>query len=176
MSDRIGVMRGGKMVQVSKPEDLFNLPKNDFIGEFIGQPRMNFLDGVLDSDGSVELASEANKLLRLDAEMVGEFETPRDVIIGIRPQHLTISERDEDGFMSAKYDVDELIGTEHVTYLIDDSDNELRVLVSDRPRIERGERVSLTKPTRLYAFDADSGDLLSEFDDSEYEVAPAQTS
>lgn len=36
MSDRIGVMRGGKLLQVATPEDLYRKPVNEFVAQFLG--------------------------------------------------------------------------------------------------------------------------------------------
>jgi putative spermidine/putrescine transport system ATP-binding protein len=37
MSDRIAVMRNGRIDQVGTPRDLYNFPKNDFIASFVGE-------------------------------------------------------------------------------------------------------------------------------------------
>ena len=42
MSDRVAVMNKGKILQISPPRDLYDNPKNLFVGDFIGQ--INFLD------------------------------------------------------------------------------------------------------------------------------------
>ena len=36
MSDRIGVMRAGEMVQVGTPNEIYTAPKSRFVSEFIG--------------------------------------------------------------------------------------------------------------------------------------------
>ena len=37
MSDRIGVMRAGRLVQVGTPEEIYSRPKNKFVSEFMGE-------------------------------------------------------------------------------------------------------------------------------------------
>jgi spermidine/putrescine transport system ATP-binding protein len=37
MSDRIGVMRAGKLVQVGTPEDIYSRPADRFVSEFVGE-------------------------------------------------------------------------------------------------------------------------------------------
>ncbi len=52
MSDRIVVMNGGRIEQVSSPRDLYTRPKTRFVAQFIG--RNTILTGVLDSvDGGL---------------------------------------------------------------------------------------------------------------------------
>lgn len=41
LSDRVAVMRGGEVVQVGRPEEIYHRPKSRFVAEFIGQA--NFL-------------------------------------------------------------------------------------------------------------------------------------
>jgi spermidine/putrescine transport system ATP-binding protein len=54
MSDRIGVMRAGKLVQVGTPNEIYTTPKDKFVSEFMGE--VNLFDvrlgegGVLVSD------------------------------------------------------------------------------------------------------------------------------
>ena len=36
MSDRIGVMRGGKLVQVGTPHEIYTAPETKFVSEFMG--------------------------------------------------------------------------------------------------------------------------------------------
>ncbi|MDJ0958365.1 MAG: ABC transporter ATP-binding protein [Arenicellales bacterium] len=37
MSDRIGIMREGKLVQVGTPDEIYNKPRNKFVSEFMGE-------------------------------------------------------------------------------------------------------------------------------------------
>jgi len=42
MSDRIAVMHDGEIVQIGRPEDIYNTPINPFVADFIGE--INFID------------------------------------------------------------------------------------------------------------------------------------
>jgi spermidine/putrescine transport system ATP-binding protein len=42
MSDRIGVMRGGELVQVGTPEEIYTRPRDKFVSEFMGE--VNVID------------------------------------------------------------------------------------------------------------------------------------
>jgi multiple sugar transport system ATP-binding protein len=44
MGDRIALMRNGRILQCDKPTVVYDLPATDFVGGFIGNPPMNFLD------------------------------------------------------------------------------------------------------------------------------------
>jgi spermidine/putrescine transport system ATP-binding protein len=49
MSDRIGVMRSGKLIQVGTPEQIYTRPKDKFVSEFMGE--VNVIDVRIDGDG-----------------------------------------------------------------------------------------------------------------------------
>ena len=44
MADRIVVMKDGIIQQIGTPMDLYDNPRNKFVGSFIGSPQMNFLN------------------------------------------------------------------------------------------------------------------------------------
>jgi spermidine/putrescine transport system ATP-binding protein len=54
MSDRIGVMKSGKLLQIDAPREIYNRPVNRFVADFIGET--NFLTGSGDG-AAVRLAS-----------------------------------------------------------------------------------------------------------------------
>jgi multiple sugar transport system ATP-binding protein len=93
MGDRVAVMRRGELQQVAPPQELYDHPKNLFVGGFIGSPAMNLLEATLErQDGglAVKLGSQT---IRLDDASVGErpglndYEE-RSLVVGIRPEQL----------------------------------------------------------------------------------------
>jgi multiple sugar transport system ATP-binding protein len=50
MGDRIAVMRNGAIQQYDYPMRVYDEPANQFIGGFIGNPPMNFLDGHVETE------------------------------------------------------------------------------------------------------------------------------
>ncbi|MBB3214868.1 multiple sugar transport system ATP-binding protein [Herbaspirillum sp. Sphag1AN] len=96
LGDRIAVMKDGVVQQFGSPQEIYDQPSNLFVAGFIGSPSMNFLRGRLTTDGNgpaFELNHAGQKsLLRLplngNAETVGQW-VNRDVVLGIRPEHIT---------------------------------------------------------------------------------------
>ncbi|ROP38380.1 ABC transporter ATP-binding protein [Saccharothrix texasensis] len=86
LGDRVVVMRGGAVQQVGAPQFLYDNPANLFVAGFIGSPAMNFVpaaleDGVLRSPlGDVPLTDRVRGLLE-------NADAPREVIMGLRPEH-----------------------------------------------------------------------------------------
>ena len=59
MGDHIAVMKDGQIQQYDKPEIVYDLPSNRFVGGFIGTPPMNFMQGqVQRENGHVQVRWE----------------------------------------------------------------------------------------------------------------------
>ncbi|MGH8047445.1 MAG: ABC transporter ATP-binding protein [Chthoniobacterales bacterium] len=87
MSDRIAVMRTGKVLQVGTPIDIYERPADLFVAAFIG--KANFLPGVLRTvDG--RRAGVDTAIGRVEGGMVGEIPIGAAVSLMIRPENLRI--------------------------------------------------------------------------------------
>ncbi len=86
MADKIVVMQGGHVEQVGAPLDVYDRPANTFVAGFIGSPSMNMLDAVLRRAGEGALAEIGD--IRLPLGHAAGVEDGRDIVVGIRPEHL----------------------------------------------------------------------------------------
>ena len=97
MSDRIGVMLQGRLIQVDKPEVLYAQPCNREVASFIGG--MNFLDAELQDEAgdgmSVDVAGFG--ALRIDANP-NVHEHDRNLLVGIRPEQLEIAVKEPEDY------------------------------------------------------------------------------
>ena len=118
MADRIAVMSGGKLSQVADPLTIFDHPANQFVAGFIGTPPMNFLDCTYQREDKERFLQLPTVKLKVDsdlAKLIEEQAKGQELIIGARPQDITVSEKktsDED-FEIEIYAVEPL-GTETV--------------------------------------------------------------
>jgi multiple sugar transport system ATP-binding protein len=107
MADRIAVMHLGELQQVGTPQEVYERPRTEFVGGFIGEPPMNFADCELrQGNGSlyVESASLKVPLPGQVAEKLAGHKGSRNVRLGIRPESLTVSlELVEEGIKTAIY-------------------------------------------------------------------------
>jgi multiple sugar transport system ATP-binding protein len=90
MGHRVAVLSGGQLQQCASPRELYENPVNEFVAGFIGSPAMN-LQTVPLADGGVRLAGTTLPLpatIRSAATAAGLTE----LVIGIRPEHLHISD------------------------------------------------------------------------------------
>jgi spermidine/putrescine transport system ATP-binding protein len=65
MSDRIAVMNEGKVQQIADPTTLYELPKNSFVANFIGQ--INVFSGVVESVSGDRVTLRTSRELRIEA-------------------------------------------------------------------------------------------------------------
>lgn len=88
MGRRIGVLRSGRIVQVSTPERLYAEPADDFVAALVGDPPINLVAGTL-RRGSGGLSIEL-PFAGLDASSwqgaLGDFPSGAELRVGIRPQ------------------------------------------------------------------------------------------
>jgi multiple sugar transport system ATP-binding protein len=56
LGDRIVVMNRGHVMQIDTPINLYERPRNKFVAGFIGNPAMNFVEGVVEGEGGGRLA------------------------------------------------------------------------------------------------------------------------
>ncbi|NBS30271.1 MAG: ABC transporter ATP-binding protein [Actinobacteria bacterium] len=88
LSDRIGVMNDGRLLQVGTPEEMYDAPADRFVADFIG--RSNFLKGTLESPEVVCLANgQRIRVPLVDAVTVGD-----DVQVSLRPERVMICDVD----------------------------------------------------------------------------------
>ncbi|MEU7925028.1 sn-glycerol-3-phosphate ABC transporter ATP-binding protein UgpC [Micromonospora sp. NPDC049801] len=95
LGDRVVIMRGGAVQQVGPPQELYDHPRNLFVAGFIGSPSMNFLHAAV-QDGSLRTALGD---VPLDDRLRRELEAadaPRELILGIRPEHFEDAELVDD--------------------------------------------------------------------------------
>jgi multiple sugar transport system ATP-binding protein len=99
MAHRVAVLRRGVLQQLGPPQALYASPVNLFVAEFIGSPAMNLLSGVYDvGDGRAAIVVGDGVRLPVDeARAAALGSVGRDVIVGIRPEHLLLGSGDTHG-------------------------------------------------------------------------------
>ncbi|MGV0028764.1 ABC transporter ATP-binding protein [Phormidesmis priestleyi] len=90
MGDRIAVMNAGQIQQLATPLELYNYPANRFVAEFIGSPPMNFLPMQVKPP---LLLSHPQFRLTLPQVWTTALQSRsgQTVLLGIRPEHLSVS-------------------------------------------------------------------------------------
>ena len=92
MSQRIAVLRDGRLQQFAPPRDIYARPGNDFVAGFVGTPSMNLLDGHLDGAGSSRVFRCGDWSVPLGTLPLVEDSLAPDkrVRLGVRPEDILI--------------------------------------------------------------------------------------
>ena len=93
MGDRVAVMRKGELQQVADPQTLYDRPVNLFVGGFIGSPSMNMLEAKVERENGRHSLNFGTQQLPLDESVLHARAAltgyeGRNVVVGIRPEHL----------------------------------------------------------------------------------------
>ena len=91
MSDRIAVMRGGKVEQLGTPEELYERPRTRFVADFIGTS--NLLSGVVESidTGCAIVRLSSGETCRTAASAA--VSAGRQVELSVRPEAIVLLDR-----------------------------------------------------------------------------------
>jgi multiple sugar transport system ATP-binding protein len=103
LGDKIAVMKDGVVQQFGTPQQIYDRPDNLFVAGFIGSPSMNFLRGRI-AAGRFALEHEgATTMLPLPPQLATLASDGMDVILGIRPEHITDAQSARAGAIAAGY-------------------------------------------------------------------------
>ncbi|OXM56854.1 ABC transporter ATP-binding protein [Amycolatopsis thailandensis] len=117
LGDRVVVLRAGYVQQIGSPQFLYDNPANLFVAGFIGSPSMNFVPATLEN-GTARSALGDIPLTDRVRQLVEAADAPREVIVGIRPEHfedaalVDASAREGGATFTAHVDVLESMGSE----------------------------------------------------------------
>jgi putative spermidine/putrescine transport system ATP-binding protein len=92
MSDRICLMRQGRIEQIGSPEDLYFRPRTEFAADFLGES--NIIPGIIVTSGAAGLVQGPGDL-RLRAQMAATLAPGQKVKAVIRPESLRILQAGE---------------------------------------------------------------------------------
>ncbi|MGY1857256.1 ABC transporter ATP-binding protein [Modestobacter sp. SYSU DS0290] len=155
MGDRVAVLKDGLLMQVGKPRELYDQPRNVFVAGFIGSPAMNLFD--LDVvDGGVSFGDTVYPVPR---DVLGQTAAGK-VTVGIRPEDVEFSEHG----LTVEVDVVEVLGADAYVYgrtKLGDGEHDIIARADGRTPPEKGDVLHVS-PRRghVHLFDATSGERI----------------
>jgi multiple sugar transport system ATP-binding protein len=167
MSDRIAVMRDGRLQQLADPDTAYDRPANRFVGEFLGSPSMNTAESTLaEADDGWTVRFLGQELATIPPASIEG--APGSVVVGVRPEDVVVSIRPEDVVADGPGDVSVEAAVREVEYQgsgnflflrVGETDLTVRTPVSVRP--SPGDTVSVAVDRDdVYLFDAESGEAV----------------
>jgi spermidine/putrescine transport system ATP-binding protein len=93
MSDRLAVMRHGKIEQIGPPEDVYEMPQTEFVASFLGAS--NLIDGELkeQANGYSSVLLQGGDLVIVPSDRA-PFRPGTPVKVGVRPEKITLAPDD----------------------------------------------------------------------------------
>jgi multiple sugar transport system ATP-binding protein len=146
--------RFGSIAQSGAPLELYHHPNSRFVAGFIGSPRMNFIDGVVDS---IEPGKVSVTLARQDEQLTAYVDGRRlqrgqPVTLGVRPEHLRLD--GDEQFIECATVLSERLG-EHSYIHADHAGGSLVAKAPGDTPIGSGERIRVhVPPEACHLFDA----------------------
>jgi ABC-type Fe3+/spermidine/putrescine transport system ATPase subunit len=156
MSNRIGVMRAGKLEQIGTPEEIYNQPRTRFVAAFVGHT--NLLEGAVSrivSDRNVEIDCRGTIFQAVSPRLL---KLGQPVTVALRYERLKVSREAKNGGLRAVVVERTYLGQAVRLEMLVDNGPGLTAEVQDIPAaaaFAKGDRVSL-------AFDASAAVALPE--------------
>ncbi len=153
LGDRIVIMKDGFVQQVGTPTEVFDMPLNLFVAEFIGAPKMNtFRTELLFEDGRYYVTPYGAKMeiTGKKADMLKEKNVAQgEIILGIRPEHFVLAKEGDAGAIPCKIVVNEMMGSELHLHVVEENGDKLIVRIPT-VSLDDETRASLVYGTTIY--------------------------
>jgi ABC-type sugar transport system ATPase subunit len=160
LADRMAVMNAGVIQQFGTPDEVYDDPANQFVADFVGEPKMNLVEGVVER-------REQDTVVRVgrDGLLPTAASTPRhgqSVVVGLRPQDCLTEVAPAAPSVPGEVVVFEhLLESGLATLSVPGLDGSLVVQTPAEESWRRQERVRLSAPRqRVYLFDPESGERI----------------
>ncbi|MCD6529132.1 ABC transporter ATP-binding protein [Candidatus Bathyarchaeota archaeon] len=161
MSDKIAVMRNGRIEQVDDPQSLYRRPRNLFVAGFIGSPPMVFWDGTLIDGDTIRTDTFSLKLPSDLASRIKQESSSPELIIGVKPDSIKLYKDAGRGLFAGKVVLTEPLGSRAIVH-VETEDKEFKVEVAGAYGFRVGEAVGLEfKKKGVYIFDKKTEKMLS---------------
>jgi len=140
MSSRMAVMIDGNLLQLDTPQEVYDNPSSLSVAQFVGSPKINIFEGTSDSSGTVSFLNV--NLKRKSSE------SNTDLHIGIRPEHLEITNESNDNTFSGIVAYRENLGSD-IFFHVNIEDGSNKIIVRGLPQfthqISNGSSVNIKR-------------------------------
>jgi len=160
MSDRIAVMRDGRLEQCGTPRALYDEPATLLVADFVGDNNLlaGQLNGVRDGRATVDVQGTR---VEADASSLNGCKPGDDVVLAVRPEHLALSDGHEQSVGILGQVIESVFGGSEwrVSVRTGSGDEMVVALPSDRaPHIMRDQPVTVAVGHAARVFPAAPGE------------------
>ena len=153
MSTTIGILKEGVLQQLDTPDNIYHYPANLFVADFIGNPKVNLLDGVVAGKNIVQVGD-------FNFSMETHSATGENVV-AVRPEDIIVTtEPEQDALEFVAYAV--LPAGADSTIVAKRNGTEITIKVMGISKINMDQKIWLKfDPDTLNLYDKASGNLIS---------------
>ena len=152
LGDRIVIMKDGYIQQGGTPTEVFETPKNLFVAEFIGAPKMNIMKtNLVKENGKYYVTPFGTKILvdGKKGQMLAEKGVEnRELTLGVRPEHIVLAKSAENA-IPCTLEVNEMMGSELHLHVYTEDGTRIVVRVPTLG-LTAEERTSMVYGKKLY--------------------------
>ena len=154
ISDRIVLMKLGVLQQNDLPQNLYDQPANQFVADFLGNPPINNLRGVV-KGGRFELEDGSASC---DCSLCAGAGEGRRVTLALRAESAVVG---QEGPLSCEVTSIYQMGKEEMAYLRF-GNSEFRAYISVEDGLKRGQKVNVALRGRgVFLFDTVTGERIA---------------
>lgn len=154
LGDRIVCLKDGYIMQVGTPSELFDMPANLFVAQFIGAPMMNTVVCDLTKEGDKYYVNPFGQKLVVDGEkgraLLERKVENRKVILGVRPEHVQLAKKGENA-IPVEILVNEMMGSEYHLHVQTEDGTQFVVRIptinlsdEERATMVMGQKINIT--------------------------------
>ena len=153
LGDRIVIMKDGFIQQVGTPVEVFDMPLNLFVAEFIGAPKMNTFKTDLVCEGGKYYVTPYGAKIEVTGKKADMLKakgiSSREIILGVRPEHFVLSSAGNPEAIPCKIVVNEMMGSELHLHVVEENGDRLIVRIPTVSLADE-ERAALVYGATIY--------------------------
>jgi multiple sugar transport system ATP-binding protein len=161
LADRIVVMHDGRIEQIGSPMELFLNPVNTFVAGFLGSPPMNMVKATV-------VAGDRGPVAEFDGQRIQLQQLPslknavgQSVILGIRPEFVTVAGPNDPDRVGIDVDLVETLGSEALIHAtLQGAPFVIRSNTLGQMSVLNGVSGFTIEPRLVRVFDANTGHAL----------------
>lgn len=157
LSDRLAVIRDGRIEQCGTPREVYERPLNKFVASFLGSPAINLVPGRF-MNGFVEIGTCRQSLSPEESQALKSRLSTEKVELGVRPENVKLSRKEGPGTFKTTVAMVEPVGAESFVTVMFSGNTVVARTAADFPAREQEEMFVSFDKEKMHFFDASTGE------------------
>ena len=155
ISDKMVIMKLGEEQQIDSPQNLYNNPKNLFVGQFLGTPPINVFKARIEKN-AIYIGSD--KVFTAKQNIADQ-----EIFLAIRPEGMNASNQKSEGSFEADAEMVQVLGRDLfiVCHRKEGTKESFKAIIASGSDIHPGKIYFSLKPGKFYAFRKDNEERIA---------------